>query len=392
MATIRKRTWTTKAGEKRSAWVLSYVDREGRQHRPQFPTKRDADDERIRIEGELVQGVHVPDRASATVHDVAKAFLKDFATLVKAKKRERSTLRAYSQHVDLHLAPFAVARTKVSRLSGPDCAAYARELEATRSDAMARRVFATFREIMKFGVTIGVCARNPAAEILVRTAGERAMGGDDDDDGRVEIPPKAQLRALLLAAETFDDAGEALAMVHALMFGGLRASELRGLRLKDIDLTAATLQVRQRADRWNQIGAVKTRRARRSIPLPPSSVKALKRWKLKAAKGERGLAFPTGAGTVEGYGNIYTRIWVPLLHWAGLTTRDDGKLRPLFGLHALRHVACSLWIEQGATPKQVQTWAGHASIQFTMDRYGHLWTDLASDQAIASAAEKSIIG
>ena len=44
-----------------------------------------------------------------------------------------------------------------------------------------------------------------------------------------------------------------------------------------------------------------------------------------------------------------------------------------FSWHALRHFAVSTWIEQTMTPKQVQTFAGHASLQTTMDRYGHLF-------------------
>ena len=41
--------------------------------------------------------------------------------------------------------------------------------------------------------------------------------------------------------------------------------------------------------------------------------------------------------------------------------------------HDLRHFAVSLWIEQGFTIKEVMTFAGHGSIQMTMERYGHLF-------------------
>ena len=42
-------------------------------------------------------------------------------------------------------------------------------------------------------------------------------------------------------------------------------------------------------------------------------------------------------------------------------------------MHGLRHAALSLWIEQGATPDNVMSRAGHASVRFTMDTYDHLW-------------------
>jgi integrase len=44
-----------------------------------------------------------------------------------------------------------------------------------------------------------------------------------------------------------------------------------------------------------------------------------------------------------------------------------------FNWHGLRHFAVSTWIEAGLSPKTVQTFAGHASLQVTMDRYGHLF-------------------
>jgi integrase len=43
-----------------------------------------------------------------------------------------------------------------------------------------------------------------------------------------------------------------------------------------------------------------------------------------------------------------------------------------FNWHVLRHFAVSCWIEAGLSPKTVQTFAGHGSLQVTMDRYGHL--------------------
>ena len=33
----------------------------------------------------------------------------------------------------------------------------------------------------------------------------------------------------------------------------------------------------------------------------------------------------------------------------------------------------ALWIAQGASPKQIATWAGHTSVSVVLDRYGHLF-------------------
>jgi Phage integrase family len=65
------------------------------------------------------------------------------------------------------------------------------------------------------------------------------------------------------------------------------------------------------------------------------------------------------------------RIWRPATRAAGL----DG-LR----IHDLRHTPVALWIAAGATPKEVAARAGHTSVSFTLDRYGHLYPD--ADQAL----------
>jgi integrase len=60
------------------------------------------------------------------------------------------------------------------------------------------------------------------------------------------------------------------------------------------------------------------------------------------------------------------RVWRPATKTAGL----DG-LR----IHDLRHTAVALWIAAGASPKEVAALAGHTSVSFTLDRYGHLYPD-----------------
>jgi len=47
-------------------------------------------------------------------------------------------------------------------------------------------------------------------------------------------------------------------LLLTLIFTGLRASELRGLRWIDIDLKRGEIHVRQRADRYNEIGPPKS--------------------------------------------------------------------------------------------------------------------------------------
>ena len=62
--------------------------------------------------------------------------------------------------------------------------------------------------------------------------------------------------------------------------------------------------------------------------------------------------------------NFRAKVWLPAVRAAGLA-----PLRP----HDLRHTAVALWIAAGANPKEVSVRAGHTSVSFTLDRYGHLF-------------------
>jgi len=59
--------------------------------------------------------------------------------------------------------------------------------------------------------------------------------------------------------------------------------------------------------------------------------------------------------------------------------------------YSLRHYAVSTWIEAGLAPKTVQTFAGHSSLQVTMDRYGPLFPS-DNHKAAMGAIEGELMG
>jgi integrase len=129
-------------------------------------------------------------------------------------------------------------------------------------------------------------------------------------------------------------------------FTGLRASELRGLRWKDIDLSAGAVHVRQRADAWGTIGRPKTETSERSIPVGPFVINTLKEWKLASPKGEL-VFFRKDGGPVSHSVAMNSGYW-PAQRAAGLVVNaDDEKLKqpkPKYpGIHALRHFYAS-WL------------------------------------------------
>jgi integrase len=63
----------------------------------------------------------------------------------------------------------------------------------------------------------------------------------------------------------------------------------------------------------------------------------------------------------------FRRLW-----WQSATTAAG-----LDGLkfHELRHTFVALWVDAGANVKEVSVRAGHSSVAFTLDNYGHLYDD-----------------
>ena len=257
-------------------------------------------------------------------------------------------------------------------------------MERNRSDDLAGKVFATFRQIVDFAWGNGWVGSNPARAVSIRKAPDW-----EADEEPLDIPRAEDLKALLQAARDFDATGRAEAFIRVLLFQALRVSEVRALSRNHLALRGPSpeVRVRRKADRWNKLQRVKTKTSNRNVPMGAQTVAAVHRWLLACPASEEHLLFPNGAGNVESYANFYHRLWLPLLRNAALL--DETKAPP-FSIHSLRHTGISLWIKNGASPKQVQTWVGHASIQTTWDIYGHLWRAHQDEQAAADASEEAI--
>jgi integrase len=185
-----------------------------------------------------------------------------------------------------------------------------------------------------------------------------------------------------------------------VIFTGLRASELRGLRWSDVEFavgkvegsketsTAGSLSVRQRADRYNSIGSPKSNAGKRTVPLAPMVVNTLKEWKLACPKGALDLVFPNLRGGVESLHAMSGGLGAAQKA-AGL---GGSRRAPRYGLHAFRHAAASLLIDQGVSPKRVLAIMGHSTIGVTFDTYGHLFPDAHEDQAVMQQLQQRLIG
>lgn len=378
MATIRKR----KLPSGNSVWLAEYRDGAGKRRFKQFDKRKDADAFLLTVRGEVRDGVHVAASQSATISAAADDWLK----AVKASGREQSTLNQYRQHADLHIRPL-IGDVLLSKFSVPAAREYEDKLrEEGRSAAMVRKIMVSLGSLLADAQERGKVARNVVRERSRTRRKASDTRAEKRQKGKlrvgVDIPTTQEIKAVINAAE-----GRWRPLLLVAIFAGLRASELRGLKWADVDLEKREIHVRQRADRFNDIGAPKSEAGERTVPIPPMVVAALTEWKTKCPVGKLGLVFPTGAGTVEQLANIRRRGLIPTMIAAGVTidtgeTDNDGQ--PILdakytGLHSLRHFFASWMINRkedgglGLPPKVVQERMGHATIALTMDTYSHLF-------------------
>jgi integrase len=391
MPSIRKREWTSPKGEQRTAWLVDYRDPAGARRSKQFTRKKDAEVWRTKATYDVSQGTHTADSQSITIRKAGELWIERG----RREKLEASTLAAYDQHVRLHINPMCGDR-KLSQITKPIAEGWRDQLVEKLSRPMAIRVLRSLSAIIDDAQSRGFVAQNVCARVKVRRAKR--------EKPKIVIPTKAELQALAVAAQASAEP-MALPLFIMAIFAGLRASELRGLAWRNVDLRGAAVSVDQRADLKNAIGPPKSESGHRTIPLPASAVKALREWKLRCPKSEQDLVFPSLAKKVMTHRFMSLNIMGPIQLAAGLAESaldakgkpradEDGNpiLQPRYTLHDFRHAAASLWIEQRVSPKRIQAWMGHSSIQVTYDVYGHLFEQAEQDVAVAAAVEKEVFG
>jgi integrase len=375
MASIRKRTWRNKEREQ-TAWVADYFDQNGKRHIKTFDTKKAASAWLIGAQGEVRRGVHTPESASITVAEAADIWIEKG----EIENLERSTLRQYRNHVDLHIKRSRIGAERLARLPTPAIEAFRDDLLKNCSRPMARKVLTSLKSILGEAQRRGLVAYNAAQPVKVdvkkRDQRKLAVGRD--------IPSKQEIQTILTKAD-----GRWRPFFITATFTGMRASALRGLTWNDIDFERKVIHVRQRANLWGEIGAPKSAAGHREIPMSPLVANTLREWKLACPRGEANLVFPNGAGNVENHANIANRGFYVLQIEASVV---DAEGKAKYGLHALRHFFASWAIEQDFSPKRVQSLLGHSSIQMTFDVYGHLFPSLEDDHAKFAAGELAVVG
>jgi integrase len=336
---------------------------------------------------EVRQGIHTPASISCTVEETAERWIANS----EAEGLELSTIKQRRVHLRVHICPL-IGRKKLSALTTPSISQFDEDLrDSGRSPAMWRKILTSLKAILKYAQSKGWVAQNVATDFKVKS-GERNSKGPLREGH--DFPTVMELRTLMDGAPS-----KWRPLIVTAIFTAMRVSELRGLRWCDVDITKATIHVRQCADNFGKIGKPKSKVGSRDIPLAPIVVNALKQWRADCPDGKLGLVLPSERGEIESYFTIRSYFWIPLQIDNEICV-DTGQVdeegaptrKAKYSFHALRHAAASLFIAHlGWTPKRLQVVMGHASIAMTFDRYGHLFADHDNDREAMKRLQAAVL-
>jgi integrase len=363
--TIRKRSWVTRKGQTKTAWLADYFDQNRNRHTKQFATRKAADAWLLRARGEVRDGIHTPDSAGITVAEAAELWLGRCET----DGLERGTLQQYRAHLRLHIKPL-LGNVRLTQLTSPDVEAWRDELLQRLQRPRALLVLSSLKSILADAQRRGQVVYNAAqATRIDLKKRERELV----EIGR-DVPLKEEVQAILAVAQT--------RWRPVLVTAPWDA----------VDLAGRVIRVRQRADFWGTLGAPKSAAGRREILMAPIVVNTLREWRVAYPYGNDGVVFCThshGArGGVLNHGELW-RVFRAAQQQAGVVGAAG---EPKYRFHALRHFFASAAIEAGFPPKRLQVLLGHASITMTYDVYGHLFPNPEDDHARLAAIEFAVTG
>lgn len=363
--------------------VLSYVDVNGKRHRPWISTglpekgnKRKAEAELARIRSTYEPPAVVQDLSS----DMPFAdYLLQWLDIVKVRIKI-TTYGSYEQIVKSVLEPYF--RGKGYTLSGLEARHiqqfYTEKLKKVKPNSVIH-YHAVIHQALKYAMKTDLVSQNVAM--------------------KVDRPKKNDFQPVFLDAEELQKVFEALKgsklelPVLVAAFYGLRRGEVVGLRWDAIDFERNTITIRHTVtstliDGKEQIIAqdsAKTKSSMRTLPLVGSfktyfeEVKAAQELNKEVCGNCYNYQYD-GYVFVDEMGDRITPDYLTTAFPAFLKRHGFKRMR----FHDLRHSCASLLLANGVPLKQIQEWLGHSDFSTTANIYAHLdyTSKLSSAQAM----------
>ncbi len=287
----------------------------------------------------------------------AGEFLNYWLEQVVRGSVRQSTYMAYRGYIVNHLqgqiGGDALADLRAERLQGVITALTTKGL----ASKTIRSIMLMLRGALKVAVDYEYIIKNPCDKIRLPRLEEKEITVLDKSDQR-------RLEKTIAASGDVRDYG-----VLICLYTGLRIGELCGLKWDSINFSERTIDIKNSLNRVITYDggvkkttlietAPKTKKSRRTIPLPPFLCQVLKEIK-KASKSDYVISMKNGKAVEPRMMQI---VYTKLLKVTGIE---------YVSFHTLWHTFATRAIEAGADVKTVSEILGHANTMITVNRYAH---------------------
>lgn len=352
MASIHPRTitWTTKAGEKRTAqrYQARYVDRAGKEHARLFKLKREAQRWLDEQAAGLVTGQWADPAAG-------KQLLKPYANgWLSRQVVAPGTYDSYKGALENHIYD-DLGGMRLDSIRTADVQRLVKKWSGSAAASTVEGRYLVLAMVMRAAVLERVIPTSPCVKIkLPRGEAKAAL---------VPISTKT----VLALADAMPAHLRALVIVGAGT--GMRRGELLGLTLDRISDEFGTIRIDRQLDRRSTrdevvFTAPKTESSVRTIPVADVVLEAIRAHVTEYGVHESGLVFTSAIGTPLRTSTLW-------MAWQGAAAKAGTDATP----HDLRHYFASIQIAGGTSIKALQALLGHKSAVETWDTYGHLMGD-----------------
>jgi integrase len=349
MATLEKREQTPGRVTYRVRWWAN-----DRQRSKSFKDQADAKRFKAVLEGDMVNGSFIdPRHGTVTVRSFVNEHAEALLIDVRVSTRNRID-GIYRTHV---LPEFG--HLPLNAVDARAVAAWVNKMSLSLNASTVRKNVFALRRVLDLAISYGLIRSNVAAGV------------------RLPAEPKHEQKFLThdqswTLAETIP--AEFRAMVLLAVFGGMRFGEVTALQRKNVLVETNQIHVSRTLIDLGKggvtFGPPKTKTSVRTVTIPRSiMLEIVSHMDRYTTDGDDALVFTGKRGTAIRRSWFYRVYWLPAVAKAELT-----GLR----FHDLRHTFVALWVSLGRNVKEVSKAAGHSSVAFTLDRYGHLYeTDSA---------------
>ena len=363
------RTYATKSGTRYS---VRYYDQNGNQHEKRgFTTKTEANKYlrtqlKARDDGTLV-----------TARQLTVAALLE--RWMAGRRVALSTLSGDERRIRLHVLP-ALGSYPVAKITPELLAGFYRSLQQGLSANSVRKIHALISSAFTWAMSARLVSANPAKHPLSSPPSQREVS---QEQRQMSVWDAQIVSEFIDWCPSEDDGAYTHRQLKAAwmlaLLGGLRRSEICGLRWSDIDVDRKTVTINKSitevhtSTRGKVLVESSPKSGKsRTIVVSPSVFTQLDR-----------LPLPHSGRIFDISPESLTQSWTRVCR---KFAKETGA--PALTLHELRHTHASLLLRAGVHPKIVQERLGHATITITMDTYSHL---MPSAQAEAAASLDSLL-